>query len=198
MRGIQMTMTLILGMVLVFCSATSAGERAAAKTGKQDQEILVEAGNRFALDLYRELGAKPGNVLFSPYSIHSALGMVSAGARGRTEKEILRTLRIPLEAKRLHPAASALLRELLPPPARPMRRKVIRPSASLSPTRSGSRRGLGSPTAASSWTSSTRTMGRRVRPWTFPAIRWAPGRRLMPGWRRRWEGGSPIHRRLRS
>jgi serpin B len=42
----------------------------------------------FAIALYRRLAASPGNFLFSPYSVATALCMAHAGARGRTREEI--------------------------------------------------------------------------------------------------------------
>ena len=48
----------------------------------------VEANNRFALELYGQLSEMGGNVLFSPYSISTALSMVYEGARGVTAQEM--------------------------------------------------------------------------------------------------------------
>ncbi|MDO8805932.1 MAG: serpin family protein [Elusimicrobiota bacterium] len=44
--------------------------------------------NTIAFKFYAKEAAKPGNVFFSPYSIHTAFAMVYEGARGRTAKEI--------------------------------------------------------------------------------------------------------------
>lgn len=73
---------------------------------------IVEGNNAFAVKLYRELGAKEGNLLFSPYSVSSALGMTYAGARGNTAEEMARALLFPKDQARLHPAFRALGREL--------------------------------------------------------------------------------------
>jgi serine protease inhibitor len=48
----------------------------------------VEASNRFALDLYGRFNASSDNLLFSPYSISTALSMVYEGARGTTAEEM--------------------------------------------------------------------------------------------------------------
>lgn len=45
-----------------------------------------------ALDLYGKLSPKQGNLFFSPFSISSALGMVQAGARGETLKQMNQAL----------------------------------------------------------------------------------------------------------
>lgn len=48
----------------------------------------VSSGDGLALALLRRLGQSAGNVVFSPYSIETALSMVDAGARGSTATEI--------------------------------------------------------------------------------------------------------------
>ena len=45
----------------------------------------------FALDLHRALDV-PGNVVWSPYSVASALGLAAAGARGATREELATAL----------------------------------------------------------------------------------------------------------
>ncbi len=56
---------------------------------------VVESINEFAFDLHRELAAaEGGNLVSSPYSIASALGMVYAGAAGETEQELAAALHI--------------------------------------------------------------------------------------------------------
>src|SRR4051794_29344860 len=41
-------------------------------------KTVAEANNRFAVQLYAKLAAKPGNVFFSPLSAHTALAMTAA------------------------------------------------------------------------------------------------------------------------
>jgi serpin B len=58
----------------------------------------ISDGNAgLAVQLYRELGAKEGNLFFSPYSISSAMGMTYAGARGDTAAQMKTTLHFRLE-----------------------------------------------------------------------------------------------------
>ena len=57
---------------------------------------LVEAGNRFAFDLYERLRGKDGNLFFSPASISVALAMTYAGAAGNTETEMAKTLHLEM------------------------------------------------------------------------------------------------------
>ena len=51
-------------------------------------EATVEAYNGFAFDLYRRYSSGSGNILFSPYSISTALSMTYEGARGQTAEEM--------------------------------------------------------------------------------------------------------------
>jgi serpin B len=78
----------------------------------EDLAAVVEGNNRFAFDLYHQLGQKPGNKFFSPYSISTALGMTYAGARGNTAKEMAQTLHFTLDNERLHPAFGELIRKI--------------------------------------------------------------------------------------
>jgi serpin B len=56
----------------------------------------LEAGQaEFGVNLYRRLGARPGNIFVSPASISMALAMVHAGAEGETAAEMTRALRYP-------------------------------------------------------------------------------------------------------
>jgi serpin B len=64
-----------------------------------DLNAAVTAGNAFAVDLYSRLRSSSQEILFfSPYSIHSALSMTYAGARGETAAEMARTLHLEGEA----------------------------------------------------------------------------------------------------
>jgi len=73
-----------------------------------DAEKLVCGNAAFAVELYRKLADKEGNLFFSPYSISTALAMTYAGARANTEREMARTLHFPLDPERLHPAFAEL------------------------------------------------------------------------------------------
>ncbi|WP_461863337.1 serpin family protein [Thermococcus sp.] len=58
-------------------------------------EKMAVSNNRFAIDLYRELSGKDGNLFFSPYSIFVALSMVYEGTGGKTAEEMRSVLHIP-------------------------------------------------------------------------------------------------------
>src|SRR5438105_2763830 len=85
-----------------------------AQAQKLDPEVatLVQGNNDFALNLYSQIGAKDGNLFFSPYSISNALAMTYAGARGNTAAEMKTTLRFNLADDRLPPAFGKLIAQL--------------------------------------------------------------------------------------
>lgn len=108
----------------------------------KDIAAAAKSGNYFATELYAQLAGKnEGNLFFSPASIHTALAMTYAGARGNTEKQMHQTLRlprtlmrnmgkhvslkdgtgyfedlfVPLPQERVHPAFAALIKKLNAP-----------------------------------------------------------------------------------
>ncbi len=122
-----------------------APPKEAPSTGEKDLAAVAKSGNAFATDLYAKLaGKEKGNLFFSPASIHTALAMTYAGARGNTEKQMYTTLRFPIDMRygsppvkgegmnmritgraipisvpwpqdRLHPAFGALIKKLNTP-----------------------------------------------------------------------------------
>ena len=82
---------------------------------KDDQarlESVIKGNAAFALDLYQELRATPGNLFVSPYSISTALAMTYAGARGDTQTQMAQALHFLPEQKQFH-ATFALLGTIL-------------------------------------------------------------------------------------
>ena len=62
-----------------------------------DQVILIESGNSFAFDIFRNLAENEGggkNIIISPLSISYALSMTLNGATGDTREAMLEALRI--------------------------------------------------------------------------------------------------------
>jgi serpin B len=95
------------------CASTSLPlQTRSATTASADVETLVSGNSAFAVDLYRRLGEKEGNLFFSPHSISTALAMAYAGARENTEKEMAATLHFSLEQDKLHPAFGRLQTQL--------------------------------------------------------------------------------------
>ncbi len=66
-----------------------------------DIQAVAEGNNRFALDLYAKLReAENGNLFFSPYSIHTALGMTATGAKGNTRDQMVKVLHLPADEQK--------------------------------------------------------------------------------------------------
>ncbi|MFM7562861.1 MAG: serpin family protein, partial [Planctomycetota bacterium] len=61
-------------------------------SGNDDLLGAARSSNLLALDLRRQLGAKAGNLFFSPASISAALAMTAAGAEGETAREMFSVL----------------------------------------------------------------------------------------------------------
>ncbi len=97
----------VVALVAVFALASNL-------VAEEDPGVsaIAKGNNEFAVDLYRRLGAKDGNLFLSPYSVTSALAMCWAGARGNTEAEMAKALRFSLPQERLHDAMGALTADL--------------------------------------------------------------------------------------
>lgn len=79
---------LVMGLALLLCAAGPA----LALVPPADDKTAGAINNQAAMALYQRLARTPGNLLFSPYSINSALAMAYAGARGRTAEQMRRAL----------------------------------------------------------------------------------------------------------
>ncbi len=74
-----------------------------------DLAALVRGNTAFALALFERIRSQEGNLVFSPFSISTALGMTYAGARGETAREMMQVLRFYLPEQQLHTAFGDLL-----------------------------------------------------------------------------------------
>lgn len=83
-----------------------------AAAGRAIPAASIAAGqSEFGVELYRQVGAKPGNVFLSPASVSTALAMVYSGAEEQTADEMARALRYPA-GPGFHEGMGALLRAL--------------------------------------------------------------------------------------
>ena len=101
----------ILAAACAFLVMAALGERP-ARAGETSPGNREQAGavNNLGLDLFALLGAREGNALFSPFSVHTALSMTLAGARGGTEAQMLAVLHLPenMSREELHGRAGSL------------------------------------------------------------------------------------------
>ncbi|MCP4441407.1 MAG: serpin family protein [Aureispira sp.] len=75
---------------------------------------LVEGNTQFAIELFQAMNKPNENMIFSPYSITVALGMVYGGAKGETETQIRKTLHFPEgNVQSFHKALGTLNSKLL-------------------------------------------------------------------------------------
>jgi serpin B len=65
--------------------------------------------NEFGLDLFGRLGAEPGNVFISPFSLSVALAMTAAGARGTTLEQMVQVLHLPDDPTKTDAAFKTLI-----------------------------------------------------------------------------------------
>jgi serpin B len=83
--------------------------RPSSPENEERLQKLVAANNQFAFDLFNALRAEgQGNLFFSPYSLSAALGMVYAGARGETARQIAHVLHCELPEEQLAGSFQAL------------------------------------------------------------------------------------------
>jgi serpin B len=80
---------LIPGFALAIAAGVSAPHVRAQDLSGQ---LAARAGSSLGIGLYHSIAAKPGNVVFSPYSISEVISLLSAGAAGRTKDELLQAL----------------------------------------------------------------------------------------------------------
>jgi serpin B len=71
--------------------------------------LLARAYNATGQQLFGQLAAMPGNIVFSPYSIGTAMSMVLSGARGDTASEMMRALSMRMSAEAVDIANAEVL-----------------------------------------------------------------------------------------
>lgn len=80
-----------------------------AADSQEVRETLARA-NQLGFDLYARLRTSPGNVVMSPASVHLALSMTYAGARGETATQMASVLHVEPSGDALHAGYGAALR----------------------------------------------------------------------------------------
>jgi leukocyte elastase inhibitor len=71
--------------------------------------LLARAYNAAGQQLFARLAASPGNIVFSPYSVGTALSMLISGARGDTASEMMRAMSMRMAADAIDAANAEML-----------------------------------------------------------------------------------------
>lgn len=120
-KGLLGLIVVILSVVLIGSSSPVISNWLTGIIAKSDIPIIydsgdrtstmqatVDASNQFAFDLYRRYSTEGGNILFSPYSISTALSMTYEGARGKTAKEMKAVFHFVEEPSERRPAVASI------------------------------------------------------------------------------------------
>ncbi len=100
----------IQGLVLALVLSASCSAREEA--GGPDEKAVVQACNTTAIQLYGGLKKDSENLVISPFSIGTAMSMALSGARGDTEKEMMKVLNQTVPRERMDSAHSKILARL--------------------------------------------------------------------------------------
>lgn len=73
----------------------------AAIFAKNNLQSLVMSSNALGFNIYQSIKQAEDNLVFSPYSLFIALGMVYVGSEGSTQSQMARVLSIPLRSESL-------------------------------------------------------------------------------------------------
>ncbi|MEC9344048.1 MAG: serpin family protein, partial [Pseudomonadota bacterium] len=89
-------MSAMMKLVRACLLAALAGLAASAAQAEERPQDLVQAYNRAGLALFDALAREATNPVVSPYSIGTAMAMVSAGAQGDTAAQLAEVLAYPV------------------------------------------------------------------------------------------------------
>src|SRR5262245_1851095 len=93
-------------LLVSLCVVAGAGAAAA------EPRSFAESTNGFGIDLYKRLKEGPGNRVFSPASVASALTMAAGGAKGVTGDEMRSVLRLGSAPNEAMEDSGRLLKDL--------------------------------------------------------------------------------------
>src|SRR6266481_9292022 len=100
-----------LAAVITIMGALTVGPAAAQLhiAAEARVTLLARAYNAAGQQLFGQLAASPGNIVFSPYSVGTAMSMLISGARGDTASEMMRALSMRMAADAIDAANAEVL-----------------------------------------------------------------------------------------
>jgi serpin B len=101
----------VLAAAFALAGALKAGPAAAQLNIAAEARVtlLARAYNAAGQQLFGQVAAAPGNVVFSPYSVGTALSMLISGARGDTASEMMRAMSMRMAADAVDAANAEVL-----------------------------------------------------------------------------------------
>src|SRR5580704_9898190 len=132
MMSTRRTLAAIAGAIAVAAAVTAPTPAAAQLQMAAEARVtlLARAYNATGQQLFAHFAAAPGNIVFSPYSVGTAMSMAVTGARGDTASEMMRVLAMRMSAEGIDTANGEMLAILAgydhsaAPPACPPRASV--------------------------------------------------------------------------
>jgi serpin B len=94
------------------CIAVALSAALGSHVTSAQEQALTAAYNASGQELFKSLAAAPGNIVFSPYSIGTAMAMALSGARGETEKQMLSVLKQTLPRSAIETTNASVLATL--------------------------------------------------------------------------------------
>jgi serpin B len=100
-----------LAAVLAIAGTITAGPTAAQLhiAAEARVTLLARAYNAAGQQLFAQLAASPGNIVFSPYSVGTAMSMLISGARGDTASEMMRAMSMRMAPDAIDAANAEML-----------------------------------------------------------------------------------------
>jgi serpin B len=100
-----------LAAVIAIVATIAAGPAAAQLhiAAEARVTLLARAYNAAGQRLFAQLAASPGNIVFSPYSVGTAVSMLISGARGDTASEMMRAMSMRMAADAIDAANAEML-----------------------------------------------------------------------------------------
>lgn len=109
MKALTLKFATILMIIAAFsCNKKMTGSPEPQSTAAADP-ALVDAGNRFGLELFKMVSSGNENIIVSPWSVSTAMAMTYGGAAGETEKQMAAVLHFEPNTDDFHAKYSAYI-----------------------------------------------------------------------------------------